>query len=250
MRKSHSVFFFVLATVALSFAAYFLPLPLAQRSLLVPILLVLIPTLVCIPLAFLTEGREGPRQLFSTVRGAWKWIGIGAGLGVLLRLAVLVAGMLLGTNIQADVSAPGTAFVVLGTIPLAWFEELGWRRFALHRLLRSRSPLEASLLLGLPWALIHLVIILPGMMSSGAPALPQTLVLIALSVFLTWIYVRSNGSLLAVALLHGIQNGLVILNRGIGIAEATWLMMGVYVVLAALLVILERRTFSTRPQSI
>ena len=67
------------------------------------------------------------------------------------------------------------------------------------------------------------------MMSAGAPAIPQTLVLIALGVFLTWTYFRSGGSLLAVTLLHGLQNGLVVLNRGLGIAEATWLMMGVYV---------------------
>jgi len=44
-------------------------------------------------------------------------------------------------------------------------------------------------------------------------------------------------------LLHGLQNGLVVLNRGIGIAEATWLMMGVYVVLAGLLLFFDRRTF-------
>ena len=52
---------------------------------------------------------------------------IGAGGGALLRVAVLIAGILFGTSIQADLSTPGTAFIVLATIPLAWFEELGWR---------------------------------------------------------------------------------------------------------------------------
>jgi membrane protease YdiL (CAAX protease family) len=175
------------------------------------------------------------------------WILIGAGIGVFLRAAILVTGLALGTSIQADLSAPGTVFVILATIPLAWFEELGWRRFALDRLLKSRSPIEASLLLGVPWALIHLVVLLPGMMSAGAPAVPQTLVLLALSVFLTWIYVHSGGSLLAVTLLHGLQNGLVVLNRGLGIADATWLMMGVYVLLAGLLISFDRRTFFAKP---
>ena len=249
MNKNYSILWFVLLTVALSFGAYFLPLPADQRALLIPVILVLVPTLVSVPLAFLTEGRNGIRQLFSSVRGAWMWILIGAGIGAFLRIAVLVTGLALGTSIQADLSAPGTAFIILATIPLAWFEGLGWRRFALDRVLKSRSPIEASLLLGLPWALIHLVVLLPGMMSAGAPALPQTLVLVALSVFLTWTYVRSGGSLLAVTLLHGLQNGLVFLNRGIGIAEATWLMMGVYVVLAGLLIFSDRRTFFAKPSA-
>jgi membrane protease YdiL (CAAX protease family) len=247
MNKNYSILWFVLLTVVLSFGAYFLPLPDEGKTLLVPVVLVFIPTLVSVPLAFLTEGRDGIRQLFSSARGAWMWILIGAGLGAFLRLAVLATGVALGTSIRADLSAPGTAFVILATIPLAWFEELGWRRFALDRLLKSRSPIAASLLLGLPWALIHLVVLLPGMMSAGAPAIPQTIVLIALSIFLTWTYVRSGGSLLAVTLLHGLQNGLVVLNRGLDIAEATWLMMGVYVLLAGLLIFFERRIFFARP---
>jgi uncharacterized protein len=247
MLKRYATLCFVVITVALSFAAYFLPLPVEQKSLLVPILLVLLPTMVCIPLVFFTEGREGIRQLFSTVRGAWKWSLIGAGVAVLLRVAVLIVGIVLGTSIQADLSAPGTAFVILATVPLAWLEELGWRRFALDRLLKSRSPFEASLLLGFPWALIHLVIILPGMMSAGAPAMPQTIGLIALSIILTWAYVRSGGSLLAVTLLHGVQNGLVVINRGLGMAESTWLLMGVYVLFAVLLVSFDRHAFFAKP---
>lgn len=247
MLKRHSVLWYVIFTLALSIAAYFLPLPAEQRTLLVPIILVFVPTVVCIPLVFFTEGRTGIRQLFSSVRGGWKWALTGAFLGAGLRVAVLIVGILLGTSIQADLSAPGTAFVVLATIPLAWLEELGWRRFALDRVLRSHSPLEASLLLGLPWAFIHLVIILPGMMSAGAPAIPQTIGLIALSVLLTWVYVRSRGSLLAVTLLHGVQNGLVVINRGLGMAESTWLMMGVYGLTAVLLIFLDRQTFFAKP---
>jgi uncharacterized protein len=245
--KRYPVLWYVIITVTLSFGVYFLPLPIEQKSLLVPVLLVFVPTVVCIPLAFLAEGKEGIRKLFSSVHGAWKWILIGAGVGALMRIAVLITGLLLGTSIQADLSAPGTAFVILATIPLAWFEELGWRRFALDRVLKSRSPLESALLLGLPWSIIHLVIILPGMMSVGVPAIPQTIVLIALSVILTWAYVHSGGSLLAVTMLHGIQNGLVVLNRGLDITEATWLMMGVYVILALGLIVFDRRPLLARP---
>lgn len=243
MQKLSPVLWFVLLTVALSFASYFLPLPAESRALLVPVLLVFIPTVVCIPLAFIAEGREGLRQLFSTARGGLQWLVIGAATGALMRVAVLVTGSMLGMPIQADFSVPGTWFVVLATAPLAYFEEIGWRRFALDRLLRSRSPFESALLLGLPWSLIHVILILPGMMSVGAPVIPQTIVLVALSVVLTWAYVRSGGSVLTVTLLHGLQNGLVVLNRGLPIADATWLMMGVYLVIAILFVFFDRRLF-------
>ena len=85
------------------------------------------------------------------------------------------------------------------------------------------------------------------MMSVGAPAIPQTLGLIALSVILTWVYVHSGRSLLAATLLHGVQNGLVVLNRGLGMAESTWLLMSVYVLFAVLLVIFDRHTFFAKP---
>ena len=41
--KKYPVVWFVILTVALSFATYFLPLPAEQKSLLVPVLMVLIP---------------------------------------------------------------------------------------------------------------------------------------------------------------------------------------------------------------
>ena len=247
MLKRHSVLWFVVLTVLLSFAVYFLPLPAEQKSLLVPLLMAFLPAVVCIPLVLFTEGRDGMRQLFSRVPGAWKWALIGAGAAVLLRVAVLVAGILLGTSIRPDLSAPGTFFVLLITIPFAWFEELGWRRFALDRMLFSRSPFASALFLGLPWAIVHLILLLPGMMSVGAPAFPQTVTLVALSIILTWLYVRSGGSLLAVTLLHGLQNGLVVINRGVRMAEATWLMMGVSILFAVLLVLFDRRMYFARP---
>ena len=211
--------------------------------MLVPVLLVFIPTLVCIPLAYLTEGRDGLRQLFSSANSGLRWLAIGAAVGALVRVAVFVAGSILDMPIQADLSGPGTWFVVLATVPLAYFEELGWRRFALDRLLKSRSPFESALLLGLPWGLLHIVILLPGMMSAGVPVIGQVGTVILISIVLTWAYVRSGGSVLTVTLLHGVQNGMVVLNRGLPIEDATWLMMGVYLVIALLFVFFDRRLF-------
>jgi len=249
MLKRHSVLWYVIITVALSFGTYFLPLPVESRALLVPVLLVFVPTIVCIPLAYLAEGKDGLRQLFSKAGSGLRWLLVGAMVGALMRVSVLVTGSVFGMPIKADFSVPGTWFVVLATIPLAYFEEVGWRRFALDRLLKFRSPIESALLLGLPWALIHLVIIMPGMMSVGAPAIPQTVVLVCLGIILTWAYIRSGGSVLTVTLLHGIQNGLVVLNRGLSISDSTWLMMGVYLVLTILIVVFDRQMFFAKPSA-
>ena len=66
MLKHHPLLWYAVITVALSFATYLLPLPLEQKSLLVPVLMVLIPTVVSIPLALITEGKDGIRQMLST----------------------------------------------------------------------------------------------------------------------------------------------------------------------------------------
>ena len=249
MKTSASIIWFVLFTVTLSFVAYFIPLPEESRALIVPVILTFIPTIVCIPLAYFAEGGSGLRQLFSSANSGIKWLLIGALVGAGMRVAVLIVGLIAGTSIKSDLSVPGTWFVVLVTIPLAYFEELGWRRFALDRLLKSRSPFESSLLLGFPWAIIHLVILLPGMMSVGAPAIPQTVVLICLSVVVTWAYVRSGGSVFTTTLVHGVQNGLVVINRGIGIADATWLMMWTYLLLVVIFVLADRKMFLAKPYS-
>lgn len=240
--KNNSVLWFVVLTVTLSFATYFLPLPVEQRSLFVPVLFVFIPTIVSIPLALITEGVGGIRQIFARSTDGVKWLLIGASLGALMRVLVWGAAKLFSMPVQADFSAPGTWFVVFATIPLAIFEEIGWRGFALQRILKTRSPLDASLLLGIPWA----IILLPGMMSEGAPVVAQLLVLIALSIIIMWVYVHSGHSLWSVTLLHGIHNGLVTINRGLSIVTASWLMLGVYIVVAILLILLDRCTFFAR----
>jgi len=247
MNKNNSVLWFVLLTMALSFACYFIPLPADTRALLVPILLVVVPALVCVLLVAIMEGRAGLRQLFARAKSGVQWLLIGALVGAGMRAMVLLIGILAGTSIKADLSAAGTWFIVLGAIPFAWFEELGWRRFALDQMLQSRSPFASALWIGLPWSAIHLILLLPGMMSEGTPMIPQTVSLLCLSIILTWAYVRSGGSVLTVALLHGVQNGLTVLNRGVSVAEVTWLMMAAYLILAGLLIALDRRMFLSRP---
>jgi membrane protease YdiL (CAAX protease family) len=248
--KRHSVFWFILITVALSFGTYFLPLPIEQKSLLVPVLMVFIPTLVSVPFAFITEGRDGIGQMLSTAsfrRGGVKWLLIGAGVGAMIRVIAWSLAVLLQMPVKTDLSDPSAWFLLLVTIPLALFEEIGWRSYALERVLRTRSPLEAGLLIGLPWGSLHLTILLPGMMSVGTHPIAQVGSVILLSVILTWAYVRSGHSLWTVTFLHGVQNGLVVLNRGLSIEPASWLLFASYFILVMVLILFDRHRFFTKP---
>jgi len=248
--KRYSVFWFILITVALSFGTYFLPLPIEQKSLLVPVLMVFIPTLVSLPLAFITEGRDGIRQMLSTAsfrRGGVKWLLIGAGVGAMIRVIAWLLAVLLRLPVKTDLSDPSAWFLLLVTIPLALFEEIGWRSYAIERVLRTRSPLEAGLLIGLPWGFLHLTILLPGMMSVGTHPIAQVGSVILISVILTWAYVRSGHSLWTVTFLHGVQNGLVVLNRGLSIGPASWLLFASYFILVIVLILFDRHRFFTKP---
>jgi len=250
LLKRHPVLWYAVITVILSFATYFLPLPVEQKSLLVPVLMVFIPTIVSIPMALVTEGRDGLRQMLSTAslrRGGIKWLVIGAGLGALVRVIAWVIAILFRMPIKADLGDPSAWFILLITIPLALFEEIGWRSYALDRVLKTRSPLEAALLIGLPWGFLHLTILLPGMMSESVPAIAQVGSVVLISIILTWAYVRSGHSLWTVTFLHGVQNGLVVLNRGLSIVPASWLLFASCFILAVLLILLDRRTFFTKP---
>ncbi len=83
-------------------------------------------------------------------------------------------------------------------------EEPGWRGFALPVLLRRFSPLGASLLLGLVWAFWHA----PLFFNAAAPqgGLPvgwYLLNTLAWSVISTWFYLKENGLVFPIVILHG-----------------------------------------------
>lgn len=82
-------------------------------------------------------------------------------------------------------------------------EEIGWRGVALPLLQRSFTPIWASLILGLIWGVWHL----PAFLLSGTPQSAWSLWpfmagTVALSVIVTPLFNRSQGSILLPALFH------------------------------------------------
>jgi membrane protease YdiL (CAAX protease family) len=128
-------------------------------------------------------------------------------------------------------------------------EELGWRGYALPKLLKAQSPLVASLVIGVAWGSLHLALHLPGMIYAGAPLLPTFLELIALSVVMTWLYIRSSSNVLLTSLFHAAQSFFVIINDGIPSEQQAWLMAGVYLALALVVVIAAGPRFVRNPEA-
>ena len=134
---------------------------------------------------------------------------------------------------------PGAfSLLLLATFVFAAGEEIGWRGYLLPRLLaRGVSPLRASFWIGIPWAIIHLPLTLPGKLAAGVPPEAQFLMLLSLSVMTTWVYLGAKRNILAPTLLHGGQNALVVLNDHLPLVATNWWMAGVFGGVALALVV-------------
>ena len=146
-------------------------------------------------------------------------------LGVPLAIAVVtLAGSLLiatfgiGFRTDRDFGAftgfPLTSPIMLWLLLIVvggFGEETGWRGFLQSHLQRGRSPLTASLMVGGCWALWHWPAFL---ICDTYRALPIAVIpiffvgILAGSVFLAWLYDKSGGSILVVAVWHGTYNWL------------------------------------------
>lgn len=228
---------FCVLTVLLSFATYLTPIPRAG----LPFVLVAIPAAVALALAAATEGGRGIRSLLGRLAlrhmGGIRWL-IGAlALALAMRLAVGLIAQMMGLIPAVPLrpeNVPQTAILAVTFLVAALLEELGWRGFALSRLLDRQSPAVAGLALGVPWGLVHIVLHLPGMWAEGLAWLPTVVQLVALSVVLTWLFVRSGQSVLLVTLFHAAQSAFGFVNAGIAPLHISWLMAAVWGATAAL----------------
>ena len=86
-------------------------------------------------------------------------------------------------------------------------EEPGWRGFALPRLQSRFSPLVSSLILGVFWAVWHAPARFGGIEAQSlVDTLIEWLLIVLVTVIFTWFYNRTNGSILAPALIHASMN--------------------------------------------
>jgi membrane protease YdiL (CAAX protease family) len=145
------------------------------------------------------------------IRGRW-WAAALLLHPALVALA-FAADAALGGSPAPRPAALGSASTALGLVFFTfWFgplpEEMGWRGFALDRLLRRLTPLRASLVLGSAWALWHVpLFFVPGTFQEGlAFGSPRAWIFLAsmvpLSVLMTWVYEATSRSTLSAVLIH------------------------------------------------
>jgi membrane protease YdiL (CAAX protease family) len=122
-------------------------------------------------------------------------------------------------------------------------EELGWRGFALPRLLARSSPWTASVVLGVLWGFWHLpLFFVPGTPHSQM-AFPGFIgYTVGLSLALTWFARLTAGSALLATLFHGVTNALGLTASG-GVSPYTrsWIAGIAWLVAGALLLALRDR---------
>ena len=107
-----------------------------------------------------------------------------------------------------------TAVAVQFAFVLVWIglgEEPAWRGYALPRLMDGRSPLAAALVLGVLHAVWHLPLF--GVEYDLGNGVPWAISVLAVSVVIAWIWVRTGGSLLLPMLLHASNNAVAFVWR-------------------------------------
>ena len=81
-------------------------------------------------------------------------------------------------------------------------EEMGWRGFALPRLQAKYGALIASLILGIIWALWHFPGYWMGAGIHNTPPLLFVLFVVPFTIWITWVYNHTRGSVLISVLFH------------------------------------------------
>src|SRR5437588_10772117 len=169
------------------------------------------PAIAALIVTAAVNGKAGVRTLLGRVRkfrvNPWWYVLVLLGPAV-LQLMSIGAFVLLGGP-GGQFQFPGLVLPIILTIGivLSVGEEIGWRGFALPGLQSRSNPLVASLIIGALWALWHV----PGDITNlGLLSLPSTYIAflwflgltITGSVLMAWVYNRTEGSLLLMALFH------------------------------------------------
>jgi membrane protease YdiL (CAAX protease family) len=244
--RQYPVAAFVICTFALSVAVSFAPVGGDEKFLILAALLVPIPTIVALALASVTGGvRPFLREVLNwRVDLRWALIALGLALGA--RLLISILALLTGAIPAIEVSAADPGLIVAIYL-FALLEEIGWRGFALRRLVLYRSAFAALLITGIPWSAIHIFFYLA--QSADLTTVAQVFVLnFALTVMVTWVYLRSGPKVWTAVILHGSQSLFgILLNTNITPDLSSQYSVISYSLIALVILAVDQRMWSARP---
>jgi membrane protease YdiL (CAAX protease family) len=208
------------------------------------------PALAAIIMAAVTEGKSGVKALLSRVvlwRVGTPWYVVALGLPTVLSMVTAGLYFLFGESELVQIVAVTPIELVLFVLVVG--EELGWRGYALPLLLEKRSPVTASLILGVLWGFWHLpTFLVPGTPQYGLPLTAFVLLTIEYSILMTWLFLHTRGSVLLATLFHGAIN----LSQGIFLgaiegASRYWALSIVYGAAAVIVAIAMSLGWLRRP---
>lgn len=120
-------------------------------------------------------------------------------------------------DLMAFVSIPAVLWAGIYAGPLG--EELGWRGFLLSELKKEQSNLKSAIIIGIIWFIWHIPLwwapfgtLVSGESISFLPIITYFLMLICLSIIITWLVINSKGSVFIALLFHlSINAGIALL---------------------------------------
>jgi uncharacterized protein len=190
------------------------PMPTLTGILMFPAML-LGPSVVGIFLTHTVDGRTGVRELFGRMlpgRVAPRWY------AALLIPPVLIWSVLVFLEaVVSPVYAPNLFLIgIFFGIPAGLLEEIGWMGYAFPKMLARRTPLTASIALGLLWSAWHLPVI--NYLGTATPHgeywvpffLAFATTMTPMRVLICWIYSNTKSLLLA-QLMHISSTGSLVI---------------------------------------
>jgi len=247
VRRRELVIFFVLSYL------------IAWSTLPIGTFIAFSPLVSAIVVVLIAEGLPGLARLGRRViRWRVNWIWYAAAIG----LPLLVHAVGTGLNMAAGAPAPlldqfqpwYTLFLVfgLGMVnplegPLG--EEPGWRGFALPRLQSKWSPLASTALLGLLITGWHLPLVFMPQFDLSLPDIATT---VAVTFWYSWLFNRTGGSVLLTLIAHvteGSVNFQGLWPAGPDADRTTWTWLITWALLVVALLIFDRKSWRTAPES-
>jgi uncharacterized protein len=211
-----SSWFFFLLVILISIPFYVLGaaghrLPFAT-FLPLSALMAFIPMIAALILVFRDGGVSSVKTFLSRALDYHRVKNVGWILAALLLMPIvfLLAYGVLRLEGRALPDAQFFPIAAIAAFALMFFigaigEELGWQGYAYAGLRNGRSALEAALIIGVVWALWHVIPFLE-MDRSVYWTLWQCLGAIALRVIIVWLFVNTSQSVFIAALFHTMAN--------------------------------------------
>jgi membrane protease YdiL (CAAX protease family) len=215
-----------------------------------------VPSLLGIILTWKKEGVSGLRLLGRRIlqfKLGWRWYAFIFLIVIAGTAGQLTINKLLGNTFRGSLflTQLGSFLPLLVLGPLS--EEIGWRGYALGRLQTRWNALISSLIIGLAWALWHLPLFLMVGTSQhelGLPFVGFLVVIMANSIFYTWLYNNTEQSLWSAILFHWLFTyATLVVYSGVTRSPLyNWLECLPYVIMAAIVVLIWKPQTLSRQQ--